>query len=99
MAALEYPCVSLSNTVSISAGSFNEQIYGIGSALLWTRSNSCQGLTNVVGNNVVSFSALKLNTDSSSSALDVIFTIGHRTTSIPMMENASGLTRSTPTIS
>jgi hypothetical protein len=34
----------------VSAGGFNDALYGIGSALLWTRSSTCQGLTNAVGN-------------------------------------------------
>jgi hypothetical protein len=50
MAALEYPCVQISDTSSVSAGAYNEALYGIGSALLWTRSSTCQGLTNAVGN-------------------------------------------------
>ena len=50
MAALEYPCVKISDSSSVSAGAFNDALYGIGSALLWTRSSTCQGLTNAVGN-------------------------------------------------
>lgn len=50
IAALEYPCVKISDSSSVSAGAFNDALYGIGSALLWTRSSTCQGLTNAVGN-------------------------------------------------
>jgi len=50
VAALEYPCVKISDSASVSAGGFNDALYGIGSALLWTRSSTCQGLTNAVGN-------------------------------------------------
>ena len=46
LAALEYPCVSLSATTSISAGARNEYVYGIGSVLLWTKNGDCQGMTN-----------------------------------------------------
>jgi hypothetical protein len=46
LAALEYPCVSLSATTSISAGARNEYVYGIGSVLLWTNNGNCQGIFN-----------------------------------------------------
>jgi len=46
--ALEHPCVAISSTSSISAGSLNDVLYGVGSVFLWTSSNACQGLNNVV---------------------------------------------------
>jgi len=46
LAALEYSCVSLSATTSISAGARNEYVYGIGSVLLWTNNGNCQGIFN-----------------------------------------------------
>lgn len=55
MAALEYPCVSLTATSSISAGSWNEALYGMGSVFLWTSSSMCQGMFNAAGREVVSF--------------------------------------------
>jgi hypothetical protein len=45
MAALEYPCLQLTATTSISAGTWNEALHGIGSVFLWTKSGSCQGLS------------------------------------------------------
>jgi len=40
--------VAISSTSSISAGSLNDVLYGVGSVFLWTSSNACQGLNNVV---------------------------------------------------
>jgi hypothetical protein len=54
MAALEYPCVTLTETTSVSAGAWNERLYGVGSLLLWTGNNKCQGLTSFPGFDVVS---------------------------------------------
>ncbi len=48
MAALEYPCLKISDTSSVSAGALNEALYGIGSVILWRDSASCQGTNNVV---------------------------------------------------
>ena len=53
MAALEYPCVAISGTSSISAGGHNEALHGVGSVLLWSRSNSCSGLNDVGTSRVV----------------------------------------------
>ena len=48
MAALEYPCLKISDTSSISAGAWNEALYGIGSVILWRDSATCEGTNNVV---------------------------------------------------
>ncbi len=48
MAALEYPCLRISDTSSVSAGALNEALYGIGSVILWRDSATCQGTNNVV---------------------------------------------------
>lgn len=55
MAALEYPCVAISGTSSISAGGHNEALHGVGSVLLWSRSNSCSGLNDVGTSRVTNF--------------------------------------------
>ncbi len=46
--ALEHPCVAITSTSSISAGSLNDVLYGVGSVFLWSSNNACQGLNNVV---------------------------------------------------
>ncbi len=46
--ALEHPCVKITASSSISAGSFNDAEYGVGSVFLWTGNNECKGLNNVV---------------------------------------------------
>jgi hypothetical protein len=46
--ALEHPCVKITASSSISAGSFNDAENGVGSVFLWTSSDTCQGLNNVV---------------------------------------------------
>ena len=48
MAALEYPCLKISDTSSVSAGALNEALYSIGSVILWRDSATCQGNNNVV---------------------------------------------------
>ena len=59
-AALEYPCVQMTATTSISAGMWNEALWGIGSVLVWRNSGTCQGMANGPGGsaqNVVSVPA------------------------------------------
>jgi hypothetical protein len=57
MAALEYPCLKISDSISISAGARNDALYGIGSVLLWKNSDKCEGLMNSPFSNVVRFLA------------------------------------------
>ena len=48
MPALEYPCLKISDTSSISAGAMNDATYSIGSVILWRGSATCQGTNNQV---------------------------------------------------
>ena len=59
-AALEYPCVQMTATTSISAGMWNEALWGIGSVLVWTTNNNCQGMKNADGSKVVRLPAFPI---------------------------------------